>query len=1008
MALAIGAAWCTAALAAEVNFTVSNASKQPRHEVVRVSLPLPRAALKGAAGRVTLDGKPLPAQARVITTHPDGSARRLMLSFPAQLRPGQQLAGAFEPNTAAKPGKSILTRTGDACRIQTQAYTLVIENDRVQLLSPADGATLATVVAYGPALTDAKAPKVEVIEEGPCAVWLRWSQHGTDYGREVDVLADQLGRVKLTNRINLHLHGNAWTPDFGFDVTARSASPVRVPKEPVRFLALEAGGRLADHPQLVASLKLANGAALSMANPLTLRQHRGTLETLDAKAGVKLRFSRLEPVKKENDRLMIQEGQWRVLDLVVQPGQPDALVTAVDEPLAAHADWSAYDAVYHTGPPLKVKHPALRDMVEENTRSLQLMSLNGDDWGNMTSCNPVSSYVPINSMVRYNHCLYVWEDYFRTGDHRLWEVALDWSENYRNLSVYWGWQEKFYGGSRRGRALREKPGNPHGPGTYMQRFNNAVGFCTKGYSSFWLAYEETGDPRFKHAAEAQARYSAKNVHCDRGEMRNVGMIADFAKLYGYTGEQFYLDTARRLWKEFQSKQMLDLMFTQGGKPATGNDLYIPNDAYGYKHPFYKAYITQYATNALPYMLVHCPDDRRLRETIASCNDWMAKVQTAGGGWGYPGPTTAGLGWSPEYCHGLMAGYDVKANPAYLDATQRDVRAMVAIFQARGFIPSGITGWERVAGKRVPPGTYRLGTDRDRSKDFTGGFVGFHTHPDKAVYLSAVLRDYLRHRDEATLFTEDKILSQILRLRTSIPPGVHPLLAVEFTHHIEPVGMAVLLEAKPKGKLEGKRMTCRWELDGTRHDGQTVERTFTTGGKHEAKLVATDGARRFVRTLSFTTPIGPGDLGLERWPAGIRIQAERPTGQGGCDKPVQYWFDRKGADRGAFSHWDKNGHWLEYAFDVAKTGEHWLLLKYACPYDGTRAASLDAKALGEFGLHASGGYTLRDSDDYAVELLRDAAGKPLRIKLAPGRHVLRLANTDGRGCNLDYIEWLPAR
>ena len=85
------------------------------------------------------------------------------------------------------------------------------------------------------------------------------------------------------------------------------------------------------------------------------------------------------------------------------------------------------------------------------------MSIDGDDWGNMTSYSPVNRRAAVASMNRFNHCQYVWEDYFRSGDPRLRRIAADWSEDYRNLSVYWGSIEKYYGGTRRGRADRNDP-----------------------------------------------------------------------------------------------------------------------------------------------------------------------------------------------------------------------------------------------------------------------------------------------------------------------------------------------------------------------------------------------------------------------------------------------------------------------------------------------------------------------------------------------------------------------
>lgn len=750
----------TASDARPVPFVVRNPTMRARREIVRVSLPIPRGALSGGLPQaVTLDGKRVPAQATIITRHPDRSARRVMVSFAVELGPACSAEGRYGPAAEQPAARPALFEGG---RLRTAAYALVLDGDRLRALDRG-GRELAGVRAFGPAPAKARPAESEVIENGPEFAWIRWRQQGDDFAREVDVQVDALGRAKLVARLQSRLGANAWTPDFGFELAAQGASLASGSKPTVHFLGLEPRSKLADHPELAVGLKLTDGTAVAVANPLALRQHRGTLAVGQALGKVTLRAGRLEPVADENNKLMIQDGQWRVLELVLRPGTGPELAEALDGPLAAHADWRAYDAVYHTGPPLEVKSPVLRAVAERYVGLIERMSIDGDDWGNMTSYSPTTGQAAINSMVRYNHCQYVWEDYFRTGDPRLLAIARDWSENYRNLSVYWGHEAKYYGGSRRGRAYRDDPKKGAGPGTYMVRFDYAQCYVTKGYHNFWLAYEETADPRFKEAAEAQARWSAENVHADRGEMRNVGMITDYAKLYGYTGERFYLEQAQRLWREFQTKQMPDLMFTQGGKPAKGNELYIFDDAYGYKHPFYKAYITQYASNSLPNLLEWCPGDARLRATILAANDWMARVQTEGGGWGYPGPTSAGMNWSIEYCHGLALACALEPKPAYLDAIQRTLRTIVGLYKQWGEVSSGLAPWEPRLGITITSDTYRLGTDRDRSKDYTHGAVKFDASPDGTVYFPSLLRDYLRHRSEDSLFTTDPTLDAIRRL-----------------------------------------------------------------------------------------------------------------------------------------------------------------------------------------------------------------------------------------------------
>ena len=748
-------------------FMVVNQSDLPLQTVARVSLPIPVGLLADESTiQVRISGKTTASQTRVITKNPDGSIRRLMLSLPVKLGPGETVRGVYELQSNAMPVSSML-KAYPPTRITTGAYTLLAVGDAIQL-QDSKGRRICLIASFGPDSAEFVNP--EVLDEGAHFVWLRWKNEGADWASELDLQVDSFGQIRLTHRLQRRLSGNAWTPDFGFRFSVSKAE-ARVPmQKPVHFMQFDPFSEFADHPELIPSPTLADGTRVSVANPLALRQNRGTLETTVEKGKISIRSSRLEPVEDlETDGLMIQEGQWRVSELLISPVSPEELASRVDHPISTHADWQAYDAVYHTGPPLQVSDGPLSRAVEKYVHAMQMMSINGDDWGNMTSWSPQQKRTPINSMVRYNHCRYVWEDFFRTGDARLLAIARDWSENYRNLSVYWGPNEKYYGGGRRGRAYRDKPGSPHGPGTYMVRYDNALGFITKGFHSFWLAYEETGDTRFKEAAEAQAHWGAMNIHCHKGEMRNVGAIADFIELYEYTGQQFYLDNTVRLWKEFQSKQGDDLLFTQGGKPAVGDHLYIPNDQYGYKHPFVKPYIVQYAINALPDLLKHRSTDKRLRDTILALNDWMARVQTPGGGYGYPAPSTAGVSWRMEYDNGLMLACGIELKEEYLEAAARDLRAIIQLLEIHGEIPSGINPWEPIAGvnARQRAEMYHLATDRDRNRDFTDGQVRFGQSPDSTVFFQVVLRNFLKYRDEASLFQSDKILEQIKALPTTL-------------------------------------------------------------------------------------------------------------------------------------------------------------------------------------------------------------------------------------------------
>jgi len=751
---------------AEVRFTISNPAATPVTAVARVSLPVPAGLLADAPPtEAVIGGKRVPLQATVITRHPDGSVRRVMLSVPMDLPPNGTQEGVYSAGQAAAPPAAAVPAA-----IVTDRWKVVPGMDRIELRSAGD-VLLARIEPVGPEAGQAQ-PAVQVLDCGPQFVWLRYDRPGDAWNRQCDVQVFRTGELRLTHRIQAKLDGDHWTPDFGWTLTAPGAQASNLPSRPARMLGRDPDSHFADpdNADLTAQITLSDGTPACAANPLALRQNRGTFEVTRNAAAAIVASSRIEPVENlQTQGLMIQEGAWRFSELAVAPLDKAAFAAQLDAPVYAHADCHAYDAVYRTGAPLTVEHAALRDCVEKMVFALQDMQMKGDDLGSMPwSWSPRQAKRDYRSAVRLNHALYVWEDWFRGGDPRMRTIAHDWCRNYFDLGMYWGPDPKYYGACRRGNAWRDRP--THGPGTFNPRFDNTPIYVHKGWSNFWLMYEETGDPRYRHAAEAAADWSIRNQHAGLSYTRTVGVVADAVKMYEHTGDRKHLDNAVRLWETFQPTQGADLLFTESGKPAVGNDLYIGNDALGYKTPFVKPYIVQYATNALPYLLRHTPTDRRLRDTILALNDWMARVQQPGGGWGYPHHATAGLKWNLEYVHGLLLAHEVAPRAEYLAAAGRNLRPIVQLCQRHGWPASGISPWEEQA--RIGPDQrqqrYRLATDRDAMRDYEEGRITFGQGPDNVVYFQVVLRDYLAHCAEASLFETDDILEKIHRLPATLP------------------------------------------------------------------------------------------------------------------------------------------------------------------------------------------------------------------------------------------------
>ena len=334
--------------------------------------------------------------------------------------------------------------------------------------------------------------------------------------------------------------------------------------------------------------------------------------------------------------------------------------------------------------------------------------------------------------------------------------------------MYWGPNPKYYGACRRGNAWRDRP--QHGPGTFNPRFDNTPIYVHKGWSNFWPMYEETGDPRYRHAAEAAADWSIRHQDAGTGEARVIGVVADAVKMYEYTGDRKHLDNAVRLWKTFQPFQGPDLLFTQNNKPAVGNDLYIGSDAAGYKTPFVKPYIVQYAANALPYLLVHSPADQRFAPRFSpSTTGWPACNNLVADGviLTRQRPVSAGTSSMCTACF-WPTGSPPRRNiwmqrPAICGQSCNSANCTAGLRpeSTRGRTPAKIGPAQRQQ-------RYRLATDRDAMRDYTEGRIRFGQTPDNAVHFQIVLRDYLMHRDETSLFERDEMMKKIVRLPATLP------------------------------------------------------------------------------------------------------------------------------------------------------------------------------------------------------------------------------------------------
>ncbi len=151
-------------------------------------------------------------------------------------------------------------------------------------------------------------------------------------------------------------------------------------------------------------------------------------------------------------------------------------------------------------------------------------------------------------------------------------------------------------------------------------------------------------------------------------------------------------------------------------------------------------------------------------------------------------------------------------------------------------------------------------------------------------------------------------------------------------------------------------------------------------------------------LESTVAVQALDLPLTELP---RTQAEDFADQGGG--MVQIREDKVGADGKCFSHWDAEGHWLEWKLNAPKEGTYWIVVRYCATGEVARVVQLEGKALvgGPIKFPSTGGFS-GDANNWAHEVLRDPNGEPLALQLTAGEHTLRMTNVDGNGMNVDYV------
>jgi dienelactone hydrolase len=746
---------------------------QPGTQLVRASIPWPaeadpRAAWTAATGPATI----IPVATRPLSwrTTAGGTQvpRRVLVSFPYRFADTNTVHFRLQPASAGPAsGASDLPAQPD---VDCDGRKLVMR-------WPGGGRLDAEIVA--PALTGNAPVRITTVESNRVVTWTRYHIDDPAWPRVIEIRRDALGRVTAIARVQRR-EGTAdgFAPRLGWQLEADAmfGAPDVLETDVAGATAEDAIGRdqirrHAFKDGVPARVRCGSGRWVLEFPTAHWKRRGGVAVSGSPNGGLRCDYERVA----DGERVPMQPWGWQRFEFSVAPAGRALLTATLEEPCRVRPAPDAYERLYEIAPaPTLPAGSVWVRLLEYNREAIRRSAAVGDDWGNVTSYSDGSPHGGSMGMNRLNHGPAIFEEAWHTGDQRLRETALLWCENFIDQTVWWG--PKATGGTRYNnvRAQNRTPLTED----YMWRSNDSVHFCTKGYDAFYLAFEETGDPRFLEALEAQVAYAAENIHVDRGEARNVGDVRDFIRLHAWTGDPRYLQEALRLFRELRGVVGPGGLFSQSGALIEPNPPFIDDDATGYHHPFAKPYIIGYALAGLPDLAFVHPDEPRLREVIQAVADFLADSQDPAGAWRYPHPRSAGAIASQALEHAwqiVQADRFLGPNERHLDAIERVLRQRLHGWLATGHVLSGYGGWELathwVSSPEALRRLYRKPEDRDFARDYAEGTTSFGSAPPEGlVYLSEVLEFYLRHRPIERLNAPPRPGQPLARLLDRLSPA----------------------------------------------------------------------------------------------------------------------------------------------------------------------------------------------------------------------------------------------
>lgn len=733
-------------------------------QLVRTSLPLPRGFLRENQQCVFTDGRrKFIAEVRPLSWHPvtnaePKSVRRALVSFTCSFQSTRPIKFALHPVAASKSAARAMPVTATLLGESVSLAWKTGERVNVRLLAPERGSS--------------ETPRLEIVEDNDAYFWQRWHFSDPLWPRIIELRCDALGGVVLVAHLQRNLPENGRAPDFGWEARTRttfisgtsSNKPVILKGEPFRHNFAEGA-----NARVVLGKK-----GLAFYHPAGPLKRRGHLDISLSESG-QLDYRYYRCTAAEN--VPMQPASWQRAEMVIAPSRLAQLSTTLESPHQVVVPSPWWQELYGVESNSTDALPAeLNALVNYHRNAIVRSMAVGDDWGNVTSYADTAEHGGSFGMNRLNHCAAIFEEGWRSGDRRLLETGLLWCDNFYDQSIWWG--EKERGGTRYNNltGMNQKPPDS----IYMWRSNGSVNFCTKGYDAFWLAWEQTGDPRMREALDAQVAYAAQHLHADRGECRNIGDARDFIRLYRYTGEQRYLQEALRLFRELRNRLSTGDLFDQGGKPIDPDPPFIDDDQRGLTVGFAKPYIIGYALAGLPELSANAPAEPKLRDVVRSVARFLAESQDPIGGWRYPHPRTSSIIMSQALEHAwqlTQAAFLLGPDETLLNAIEATLRQRIHGWRRTGNVFSGLEGWEITTGnikdRKELYDRYKKPGDRDPGRDYSEGRPSFGSAPPEGiVYFTEVLSYYLQHRTAARLLEDpkpDSALGRVLLRMPATPP-----------------------------------------------------------------------------------------------------------------------------------------------------------------------------------------------------------------------------------------------